>query len=143
MARVEAPGYTCPMNCTCCAAQKNFRQICVRSILFQHCWMDLNLKFQRPMLNLSRRRRQSRSLSNVILDQWNIFRSCNACLLYASMRSISVCTCRCTDCVKSCNLGNLLPTATRLNFQIFFDKKNTKVCGFFLKLFHRCCATPS
>ena len=43
-----------------------------------------------------------------ILDQRNVFQSCNSCMLYASLRSISVFTCRCTDCIKYCVLGKLL-----------------------------------
>ena len=34
-------------------------------------------------------------LSNVILDQRNVFQSCDTCILCVSLRSISVCICLC------------------------------------------------
>ena len=40
-------------------------------------------------------------LSNVILDQRNFFQSCDTCILCASLRSISVCNCRCTNFLKN------------------------------------------
>ena len=54
------------------------------------------------------------SHSNEILDQRNMFQSCNTCTLCASLRSISVFTCRCTDCIKSCVHGKLLSIAILL-----------------------------
>ena len=41
------------------------------------------------------------SPSNVMLEQRNVCQSCDICMLYAAVPSISVCTCRCTDCIKS------------------------------------------
>ena len=42
------------------------------------------------------------------LDQRNVFQSWKNCMLCASLRSVRVFTCRCTDCIKSCVLGKLL-----------------------------------
>ena len=38
--------------------------------------------------------RAAGALSHVTVDQRNVFQSCNICMLYASLRSISVFTCR-------------------------------------------------
>ena len=41
-----------------------------------------------------------------------MFQTCSVCMLYASVRSVTVFTCRCTDCIKYCVLGKLLSIAT-------------------------------
>ena len=59
-------------------------------------------------------------LSHVFPDQRNVFQSCNICILYESLRSINIFTCRCIDCVKSCVLGKLLFIAILLKSSWFF-----------------------
>ena len=62
------------------------------------------------------------SLNNVILDQRNELQSCNICMLYASLHSISIFTCRCADCIKSCVLGRLCAS------HIFMKSSGSFVC---------------
>ena len=54
-------------------------------------------------------------LNNEIRDQRTVFQSCDTCILYASVREITVCTCRCTDCSKTCVLEKFLFIVTLMN----------------------------
>ena len=89
------------------------------------------------------------------------FQSCDTCTLCASLRSISVCTCRCTDCVKSCVLGKLLfisvrlesssanmkPTSSRwvnrLQIAFFWVENRAGPSVECFSILHECCAVPS
>ena len=72
--------------------QMYFRKIHSPSVrppmLLPSCWMDLDSRLQHA--NFHPDHFSAGSLSNVILDHRNVFQSCNICLLYASLRSISV-----------------------------------------------------
>ena len=103
MSRVKAPGNTCQMKCTSRAAEVNFVahpsvivpfvmlngsgfEIPTHSVESENTWTFILINFA------------AGSLSNVILDQRHGFQSCHTSILYASLRSISACTCRYTDC---------------------------------------------
>ena len=125
---VEAPDEShssgCQMQC--------FDKSMFVPYILQFCcaayWMDLDLRLQHNvesenawtviLISFA-----AGSLSNVILDQWRVS-VLQYLKLYASLRSISACTCSCTDCIKSCVLGKLLIIAIRLKSSWFFVSRD-------------------
>ena len=111
------------MNCTSQAANSSFRQIRARSIPHPHLLPQLldGSGFEFPTHNVESENTwtvilinsAAGWLSNVILNQRNVFQSVRY-LHMGCIFALSVYTCRCTDCMKSCLLGKLLFVAIRL-----------------------------
>ena len=115
---VEAPGRTCQMNCTSRAVKSifstnpcSFHASCNFIAQFldgsgcEAATYNVELENTRTFIltNVAAGYR-----SNVILDHRNGFPSCRICILYASLRSINIFTCCCTDCFKSFVHGKAL-----------------------------------
>ena len=136
---VEVPGSTRHMHCTSRAAKlKSFGKSGFVPYLSQFCcrvvgriwiidsntqcriWEEVDFHPDQICFWITQQRKCSPS---------TCVQSCDTCKMYASLRSISVCTCRCTDCIKSCVLGKLLFIAIRFVVLVLLCSAKMKPVG--------------